>query len=355
MTCFKKLTEDMLFDCVDSPKRGIDGGSAVLINFDDVDKEASTIDGSKITDLVLKSGTTGYSLQWYKETGLANSSFTPSNEDVDGFIQGFQARLGTTTAEHSDRLNELKNGKFIVVYESRYKGDSLASAFKVRGWDVGMKVSESSDNTNENNGSILFTLATEEGFVEKYPYNIFFNTDYATSKIDFEELFSQIIPPVLEDGNTIAWYDYESSEIITDSENRIASVEDISGSGNDVVQASEAAKPLLLSDGIYFDGDDDNLFSGLFTYDQPATIYLVVIQYSWASYRHIIGGGDAWNGSLMQRTVNPNLVIRSDIESAENSTNELFEYQIIRVHFDGANSSIQINEYRAKRKDGKGK
>jgi hypothetical protein len=190
MACTKKLTTDILFDCADKPKKGIDGGSAVIINYDDIDFSASTVNKAQITDLVLKSGTTGIKLEWYKELASSNSSFAPNTEDVDGFLHNFLARMGTTTNEHAERANELKNGRFIVVYESRYKGANSEDAFKVRGWENGMKLSELTENTLENSGSILFTLATEEGDSEPYPYNTFLETDYATSKATFDSLFA---------------------------------------------------------------------------------------------------------------------------------------------------------------------
>lgn len=193
MTCAKKLTADILFDCADAPKKGIDGGKAVLINWDDIDFSSSTESGATITDLVLKAGTTGISFEWYKDLASANSSFAPNTEDIDGFLQSFLGRIATSTAEHAERANELKNGKFIVVYESKYKGLLSAEAFKVRGWNSGLKLSEMTENTLENSGSILFTLATEEGDVEQYPYSVFLETDYATSKATFDTLFAPVV------------------------------------------------------------------------------------------------------------------------------------------------------------------
>jgi len=192
MACNKKVTNDILFDCADAPKKGIDGGKAVLINWDDIDFAGSTKAGSKITELALKAGTTGIAVEWYKDLASSNSSFAPSTENVDGFLHSFLARIGTTTAEHAETANELKNGRFVVVYESKYKGLLNVEAFKVRGWDCGMKLSEMTENTLENSGSILFTLATEEGDVEQYPYNVFLETSYVVSKATFDALFAVV-------------------------------------------------------------------------------------------------------------------------------------------------------------------
>lgn len=192
MSCNKELTIGLLFDCADAPKKGIDGGAGVLINWDDIDRTASTVTGAKVTDLVLKAGKSGVPVQWYKDLASANSSFVPSTEDVDGFVHNFLTRLSNSSAANAERANELKNGRFVMVYETKYKGIANAEAFKVAGWDNGLKLSEMTNNTLENSGATLFTLATEEGDVERYPYNVFLETDFATSKATFDSLFASV-------------------------------------------------------------------------------------------------------------------------------------------------------------------
>lgn len=187
--CVKLVTEDLLYDCTDKPKKGIDGGKGVLINYDDIDFAASTVVGAKITDLVLKSGKVGLSVQWYKDLASANSSYTPSTENEDGFIHNFLTRLAVSSVDNAERANELKNGRFIMVYETRYKGALNVEAFKVSGWGNGMKLSEMVSNTLENSGSSLFTLATEDGDFEKYPYQVFFETSEAVSRATYDSLF----------------------------------------------------------------------------------------------------------------------------------------------------------------------
>lgn len=192
MACNKKITDDILFDCADMPKRGIDGGKAVIINFEDIDRAASTVAGATITDLILKAGLTGFQVQWYKDLASMNSAFTPAADQIDGFTHNFLTRLSASSAENAERANELSQGRFIMVYETRYKGELNADAFKIAGWDNGLKLLEMTHNTIENSGSTLYTLATEEGDVEQYPYNVLLETDYATTKASFDALFASV-------------------------------------------------------------------------------------------------------------------------------------------------------------------
>jgi hypothetical protein len=190
MSCNKKLTDNILFNCADAPIKGLSGSKAVIINFDDVDKAGSTISGATITDLVTSSA--GFSIEWYKELASVNSAFAPNSEEIDGFTHSFLGRLSTTSADNSVRANELKSGRFMVVVETNYKGAGSTESFKVYGWESGLELSELTQNSNENSGSMLFTLSTREGYNEQYPYNVFLETNYATSKATFDSLFASV-------------------------------------------------------------------------------------------------------------------------------------------------------------------
>lgn len=190
MACNKKITDNILFDCDATGIAGIDNGKAVLINITDVDLTGTTWSAGTITDLTLNSGTTGYSLEWYKQLATGTATFAPDAEAVDGFQASFIGRMSAPTAEAAKRSNELKNGRFIVVVETSYKGTSNAEAFKVFGFETGLELSELTYSTGENSGNILFTLSTREGSYEQYPYYTLLETNYATTAAAFAALFA---------------------------------------------------------------------------------------------------------------------------------------------------------------------
>jgi hypothetical protein len=190
--CAPKITADMIYDCADKSKKGLDGGKAVIINWDDIDKAGSTESGATISDLVLASGTSGFAAEWFKDLASVNSAFAPSTEDVDGFLHNFLTRIANSSAANAERARELSQGRFVIVVETRYKGALSAEAFKVLGWESGLKLSEMVYSTLENSGAIPYTAATEEGDTEQYPYNVFLETDYATSKATFDSLFATV-------------------------------------------------------------------------------------------------------------------------------------------------------------------
>ena len=189
MACSNKITSDILYDCADMPKKGIDGNKAVLINVNDIDWTATTSTGAIVSALALSGEATGFQVTWYKDLASATGAFAPNAEDIDGFTHSFLSRIANTSAENAERANELKNGRFIMVYETTYKGVANAEAFKIAGFENGLTLSELAMSTAENSGSMTYTLTSREGPVEQYPYHIFLDTDYATSKAAFDALF----------------------------------------------------------------------------------------------------------------------------------------------------------------------
>lgn len=191
--CFSELGANIVFNCADAPKKGIANSKAVILNFFSIDRAASVENGATISSIVLQDGATGRSLNWFKDLANDNNTFVPNTEDIDGFKNSFLTRLPNSSAENSERAHELKNGRFIVVYESNYKGADSKDAFKVLGWENGLTLEALTNATNENSGSSPFTLGSEEGGYEQYPYRVFLqNDDYAESKASFDSLFAVV-------------------------------------------------------------------------------------------------------------------------------------------------------------------
>lgn len=192
MSCLKKITADIVFDCNDRAKKGLKGSKAVIVNYDDIDFGATTVSGATVSNLALKTGTSGFSIGWYKDLGSTAMEYTPNDETVDGFAHSFLCRLGTTSAANAEIASELKGGRFVIVVETNYQGTDQAEAFKVFGFENGLELSEMTGNSEENTGSLLFTLSTKEDFYEEYPFQILKETDYAATKASFDSLFAAV-------------------------------------------------------------------------------------------------------------------------------------------------------------------
>lgn len=189
LNCEEKLTSDIQKDCDNKPKGGIEVG-VVFINFDDIDKANSTLDGTNdliITNLQTKSGTTGYLLEGIKQVNGASFELVKNEEGFDKYKHMFSGVVLAPSAENKKALAEIASGgRYVVVVEKKWKGDAQADAFEVLGWDVGLVISTVVWNTKESDGVIKFEMASEDGFEEPEMTRNNLETDYATTKTAFD-------------------------------------------------------------------------------------------------------------------------------------------------------------------------
>ena len=191
MSCINKLTANLTYDCsiTGRAKAGLEG-RAVLINKSDLDLTALTQSGATVTNLSLNSGATGYSIEWVKQLANTASAFAANDSGADSFTHSFVARVFGQGAADAERIKELKDGEFVVVVESKWKGANNAFSFKCFGLESGLRMSEGTFTSLENDGAFVFTLSSVEAFGESYPYQIFNEGSYATNKAKFDALFS---------------------------------------------------------------------------------------------------------------------------------------------------------------------
>ncbi|MBC5836793.1 hypothetical protein [Flavobacterium muglaense] len=189
MSCINKLTANIAYDC--TPANRAKGGletSAVIINVEDIDKTALTSSGATITNLSLNAGKTGYSIEWIKQLGNTTSEFSV-NDGLDTFTHGFACRVFGQSAADAERIKELSTSEVVVVVETKYKGTGNVDSYKVFGIENGLRMSEGSFTSLENDGSFVFTLSSVENFGETYPYQVYLEGSYSASTAKFNTLF----------------------------------------------------------------------------------------------------------------------------------------------------------------------
>lgn len=189
MSCINKLTANISYDCstTNRAKGGLEE-KAVLINISDIDLSALTMSGSTITNLTLKSGATGYEITTIKQLNSIASEFSV-NDGLDTYLQSFSGRVFGQGAADVEVIKQLSKGNFVVVVETKYKGTGSVDAYKVLGAENGLKMSEGSFTSLENDGSFLFTLSSVENFGESDPYKLYLETSYTATKTKFDNLF----------------------------------------------------------------------------------------------------------------------------------------------------------------------
>jgi len=193
LNCEEKLTADIQKDCDNKPKGGIEV-NVVIINFDDVDKATSTLDGSNdliITNLSTFSGTAGFFIEGIKQINGASFELVKKEESYDAYKHLFTGILLGSSAANKKRLDEIASGgRYVIVVEKKWKGTDQEDAFEVLGWDAGMVISTMVWNTKEADGNIKFEIASEDAFEEPTMTRNNLETDYATTKIAFDAKYA---------------------------------------------------------------------------------------------------------------------------------------------------------------------
>jgi len=157
-------------------------------------------------------------------------------------------------------------------------------------------------------------------------------------------------PTVLDDGNTVAWFDAQEN-ITKDGSNLVSVWGDKSGSGNDLSQSTTDRRPTFDNDSVLFDGVDNSMKTAAFTLTQPEFIYMVINRVAWVSGRLFFDGNVPDQGFVGNFTPTPDIKAYAGSFSAGNSTMPVGSYCILRCLFNGASSKLQINNEAATESD----
>ncbi|NDI99554.1 hypothetical protein GWA97_10755 [Flavobacterium sp. LaA7.5] len=192
--CTGNLTADILFDCANAPIGGIEQ-NIVLINKNDIDLTATTVDGTNrilVTNLQLKPGATGYLLSGVKQSNGKAWELVKKENAPDKFKHTFSGVIFNPSATNKQQADELSKGaKYIAVVEQVWKGASSADAFEILGLTSGLELTTMTNSSKENDNMIVFELSSADGFEETTMPKTLLETDYDTTKTAFENKFAQ--------------------------------------------------------------------------------------------------------------------------------------------------------------------
>lgn len=192
MSCIAKITANFTTNCETMVVGGLET-NVVLINREDIDLIATTFTANTLvcTNLQLKSGKTGYKIEGVKQSNGKNYSLVIKENMYNKFLHGIKATIFNPTAEGKLNLNNMNGGNFVAVVEQKWKGVGSKDAFEILGFTQGLELTVLTNNSSENDNAILFELASLEGYEEpNVPYNLL-ETNYATTKTAFDNLFIQ--------------------------------------------------------------------------------------------------------------------------------------------------------------------
>jgi hypothetical protein len=155
--------------------------------------------------------------------------------------------------------------------------------------------------------------------------------------------------PIIQDGNTVAWYLADDLTTITkDGSNFVSRWNDKLGSGHDLIQAIGTRQPLWVTpDYIQFDGIDDVMKCVAFTWYRPEFIYMIVKHITWTLNDKFFDGDASNLGWIQQSVAGPGITAFAGTASGLNNNLAINTWGVLRCLFNtlaGNSSKLRINE-----------
>jgi len=195
--CTGHLTASIVFDCANAPVGGIEQ-NIVLINKDDVDVAATTLDANNeivVSAITLKAGKVGYTLQGVKQSNGKAWELVKKENALDKYKHTFSGVIFNPSAANKQQAHNLSKGaKYLVVVEQVWKGANNKDAFEVLGYNAGLELATMTNSSKENDNMIMFELTSADGFEEPTLPKTFLDGGltsgtYAASKTAFDNAF----------------------------------------------------------------------------------------------------------------------------------------------------------------------
>lgn len=156
-------------------------------------------------------------------------------------------------------------------------------------------------------------------------------------------------PILLDDSDTVGWYDFAEG-VTKDESNLVSAWADKSIAANNLSkQPTYKTNPTYSEQGLIFNSitTTDQLATLEFGLEQPYTVYIVVNQVTWSADKCIISAAaNSYNGIIGQKNGgnSPELVLYAGGISCTNANLAVGSWGIINAIFDGSNSILRIDE-----------
>ena len=195
MSVCAKIGADIVKDCDNTPVMGIEQ-RLVLINVEDLPATGIefdvTLPSALITGITLNALKTGYEVQGIKQIMSYTNGLETAEDSENGIKHALSGiRIYDPSEQTRNQVNKFVRGaRVFAVLERKWKGEANAHAFLFFGLKFGLELSELTDSSNENDGTIVMGLSTPAGFKEPYLPHIYRDTDYPTSLTAFNNKFA---------------------------------------------------------------------------------------------------------------------------------------------------------------------
>lgn len=187
MNC-SKLTQKLQAVNCNKPAIAGTGARVILVNYSDIDRDLSKIDGNVITDIVLKNNANGCEYESIQNSTTGEYSLNKgtyfSNWQHDLTLRIFAKSEGSKAF-----VNNLNGTLVVAVVENKEPGEEGDVKYEAYGWDSGLELNEGTASTDMAD-LVVYTLKIGSGSNSKessLPKSVF-KEDLAKTKTMLDSL-----------------------------------------------------------------------------------------------------------------------------------------------------------------------
>lgn len=180
-TCESRFATNFIQNCYHTPKQRVLRkwyGNWGDIDWSKVIYKADSLN-VVITGIALKDKKKLYEVEGEKLNFIAHE--IESDEYGERFIHTDSYTMVTKSEAGLIGLEQLTKARIFSIIEGVDRGYDGKIGFRVCGFESGLKKSEDTESYNENNGSALITMTSQEGGREGTRLKTLWITDYATT------------------------------------------------------------------------------------------------------------------------------------------------------------------------------
>lgn len=146
MDC-SKITSGLQAVTCNNPAIPGTGSRVILINYADIDRNASTVAGNVITELILKSETTkGFAFESLDNATLGEISYNKGTY-FGNWQHDLTLRVFAKNESAKKFANELNGARVVAIVENKEPGTDGDVKYEAYGWDAGLELNEASAST----------------------------------------------------------------------------------------------------------------------------------------------------------------------------------------------------------------
>jgi hypothetical protein len=123
------------------------GPRVILINYSDIDRSLSTVNGNVISSIILKEDATGYDFASLDNANLGEVSYNKGTY-FGNWQHDLTMRVFAKNEVSKKFVNSLNGARVVAVVENKESGSDGGVKYEAYGWDAGLELNEGTASTD---------------------------------------------------------------------------------------------------------------------------------------------------------------------------------------------------------------